>query len=112
MSEEPVSEGGWATDDDRAASVFEATLQPATGGRLLRGARVVAAFAAELAMGLLPAPSVSDVVVTRRRDGREVLRVPAGDPNVPGTMLGLMRSQLDELTAAEFMEEWGVREGA
>jgi hypothetical protein len=101
---------GAAEDGSRAANVFAATLQPRPGGRLVRSARFLAAFAAELAWGLLPAPSLSDVVVTRRRDGVAVLRVAAGDPNVPGDMLALVQRQLDELDPATFLAEWGARE--
>ena len=92
----------------RAAEVYEATLEPRPGGRLLRSARFLAAFAAELAWGLLPAPSLSDVVVTRRADGVELLRVAAGDPNVPGDMLRVVQRQLDDRTPADFLAEWGA----
>ncbi|WP_138732386.1 hypothetical protein [Modestobacter excelsi] len=92
----------------RASDVYEATLQPRRGGRLVRSARFLAAFAAELAWGLLPQPSLSDVVVTRRADGAEVVRVSAGDPNVPGEMLGLVQRHLAELSPAAFLAEWGA----
>jgi hypothetical protein len=97
---------------ERATDVYEATLQPRPGGRLLRSGRLLAAFAAELAWGLLPAPSLSDVVVARRRDGAEVLRVSAGDPNVPGDMLALVQRHLATLTRAEFLAEWGAEDPA
>jgi hypothetical protein len=96
----------------RAADVFVATLEARPGGRLLRSARLLAAFVAELAWGLLPAPSVSDVVVTRRRDGVELVRVEAGDPNVPGEMLALVQRQLEVLDPAAFLAEWGATEPA
>jgi hypothetical protein len=90
-----------------AAEVLEAALVARPGGRLLRSARFLAAFTAELAMGLLPAPSLSDVVVTRRDDGTEVLRVPAGDPTVPGDMLRLVQRQLEEQDLGTFLADWG-----
>jgi hypothetical protein len=93
-------------DDVRAADVLVARLEPRRGGRALRGARLLAAFAAELALGLLPAPSVSDVVVRRRDDGAEVLREPAGDPNVPGDMLRYVQQQLEALGVEDFLREW------
>jgi hypothetical protein len=99
-------------DSQRAAEVVEATLRPRAGGRVLRSGRLLAAFAAELAWGLLPQPSLSDVVVTRRRDGAEVLRVSAGDPNVPGEMLALVQRHLAELSPAAFLAEWGAEEPA
>ncbi|MCZ2815674.1 hypothetical protein [Modestobacter sp. VKM Ac-2984] len=97
-----------AVDGVRAAEVYEATLQPRPGGRVLRGARLAAAFVAELAWGLIPGPSLHDVVVTRRADGDEVVRVSAGDPSVPGDMLALVRRQLGELSPAAFLAEWGA----
>jgi hypothetical protein len=93
-----------------ARDVFVATLEPRPGGRLLRSVRLAAAFAAELAWGLLPAPSLSDVVVTRRRDGVELVRVEAGDPTVPGEMLGSVQRQLDSLDPAAFLAGWGATE--
>jgi hypothetical protein len=97
--------------EERAADVYAATLQPRPGGRLVRSARLLAAFAAELAWGLLPQPSLSDVVVTRRADGVEVVRVSAGDPNVPGEVLGLVQRHLAELSPAAFLAEWGADSG-
>jgi hypothetical protein len=51
-------------------------------------------------------------VVTRRRDGAEVLRVSAGDPNVPGEMLALVQRHLAELGPAAFLAEWGAEDPA
>ena len=98
------------TDGGRAADVYEATLQPKPGGRLERGARLAGAFVAELAWGLIPSPDLFDVVVTRRSDGAEVLRVGAGNPNVPGDMLGLVNQHLADLSPAAFLDEWGAEE--
>ena len=54
-------------------------------------------------MGLLPGPDVHDVVVTRREDGEEVLRVPAGDPFMPGDLLARVRTELQELDPETFL---------
>jgi hypothetical protein len=96
------------SDPVRAADVYVAGLEPRTGGRLVRSARLFAAFVSELAWGLLPAPSVSDVVVRRRDDGGEVLRVEAGDPNVPGDMLRFVQGQLERLDPGAFLAEWAA----
>ena len=104
--------GAEGTGGRRASDVYQAMLRPRPGGRLLRSARLLAAFAAELAWGLLPQPSLSDVVVTRRADGGEVLRVSAGDPNVPGDMLALVQRHLAELSPAGFLAEWGAEDRA
>jgi hypothetical protein len=98
------------SSDVRAREVFLAVLQPRPGGRLLRSGRFLAAFAAELFWGLLPGPSLSDVVVTRRSDGAELVRVPAGDPMVAGDLLASVQRQLDELTPAAFLAGWGATE--
>ena len=94
-------------DDVRAAEVLVADLEPRPGGRLLRGARLLGAVAAELAWGLVPGPSLSDVVVRRRDDGSEVLRVPAGDPVVPGDQLRHVREMLETLGPQDFLRAWG-----
>ncbi|MGY2065736.1 hypothetical protein [Blastococcus sp. SYSU DS0619] len=67
------------------------------------------AFLAELLWGIVPGPSVHDVVVTRLDDGREVLRVPAGDPMVAGDMLQSVGAELERLGPEEFLAAWDVR---
>ena len=79
---------------------------------MLRSARLAAAFVSEMVGGLFPGPSLHDVVVTRRADGVEVLRVWAGDPAVPGDMLAQVQRQLADRSPAEFLAEWGAEEPA
>ena len=93
----------------RAAAVFSADLAPRPGSRLLHVARVAGAFLSELLFQLLPAPSVHDVVVTRRDDGAEVLRVPAGEPMTAGDLLRSVRAELDRLGPEEFLAGWRPR---
>jgi hypothetical protein len=100
---------GPGSDDVPAAQVLVADLEPRPGGRLVRAARLLAAFAAELALGLLPAPSLFDVVVRRRSDRTEVVRVPAGDTTAPGDMLRFVREQLASSDAGTFLAEWRER---
>jgi hypothetical protein len=52
------------------------------------------------------------VVVTRRRDGAELVRVSAGDATVPGEMPGVVQRQLDELDPASFLAGCGATEPA
>ena len=95
-------------DDVRATTLYSAALEPRPGGRARHRLRVVGAFVAELAWGLLPAPTVHDVVVRRRDDGAEVLRVPSEDPTVPGEMLAAIRGELDAMAPEEVLAEWSV----
>ena len=99
------------TDGVRAADVFVAELRPRHGGRLRHAARIAGAFLSELAWQLLPPPDVHDVVVVRRADGEEVLRVPAGDPLLPGEMLARVRAELDSLDPETFLAGWWPRSG-
>ena len=93
----------------RAADVFEVDLRPRHGGRLQHVLRIVGAFVSQLALQLLPAPDVHDVVVRRRDDGEEVLRIPAGDPLLPGDVLALVRSELATLDPEAFLAGWRSR---
>ena len=100
-------EGG--ADDVRAADVFVADLLPRPGGRLLQGLRLAGAALSELLLELIPDPSVHDVVVTRRDDGTEVLREPAGVPLLAGELLGQIRDELERLDPDTFLEGWSAR---
>jgi hypothetical protein len=66
----------------------------------------VGAALSELSLQLLPAPSVHDVVVTRRADGSEVLRVPAGEPLLAGDLLGRIRDELERVDPVTFLAGW------
>jgi len=101
-------EGG-AGDDVRAADVFVADLRPRPGGRLVQGLRLAGAALSELLLQLVPAPSVHDVVVTRRDDGTEVLREPAGVPLLAGELLGRIRDEMERLDPDTFLEGWSAQ---
>jgi hypothetical protein len=70
-----------------AADVFALDLRPRPGGRLRHVLRIAGAFAAQLLASLVPSLAVHDVVVTRRADGEEVLRVPTEDVLSEGDLL-------------------------
>ena len=95
----------------RAADVFVADFERRSGGPVRHRVRVLGAFVGSLFQGLVPLPAVHDVVVRRRDDGTEVLRVPAGDPTVPGDLLRLVQRQLEEHDVATFLAEWSPRAG-
>jgi hypothetical protein len=98
-----VGRGGIA-----AADVFAAELRPRPGGWLLQRARVVGAFVSELLWELVPSPSVHDVVVTRRDDGTEVLREPAGAPLYAGELLAQIRAELTRVDPESFLRSWSA----
>jgi hypothetical protein len=100
---------GGAGDGTRAADVFVADLRPRPGGRLLQGIRLAGAALSELLLELIPSPSVHDVVVTRRDDGTEVLREPAGVPLLAGELLGQIRDEMERLDPDTFLDEWSAR---
>jgi hypothetical protein len=106
--EAAATEGG-AEDAVRAADVFVADLRPRPGGRLMQGIRLAGAALSELLLQLVPAPSVHDVVVTRRDDGTEVLREPAGVPLLAGELLGRIREEMARVDPDTFLEEWSAK---
>lgn len=97
--------------DARAQDVYAAALETPLGTPGRQRLRVAGAFVAELAWGLLPHPSVSDLVVRRLADDVEVVRVPAGDPNSSGDLLARTRADLAALTPAAFDDRWGLEPG-
>ena len=92
-----------------ASQVLTASLEPMAGGRLRRAARLVGAVVSQLGLQLIPSPALHDVVVRRRDDGSEVLRVASFDPLQSGDMLMFVRAQLDELDEERFLAEWESR---
>lgn len=105
-ADDDVGSASPSTGGVRAADVFVADLRPRHGGRLRHAARIAGAFLSQLAWQLLPPPDVHDVVVVRRADGEEVLRVPAGDPLVPGDMLARVRGELQASDPETFLAGW------
>jgi hypothetical protein len=95
-----------------AADVFAAELHPRRGGYLLQRARVAGAFVSELMWELVPSPSVHDVVVTRRDDGTEVLREPAGAPLYAGDLLAQIQAELTRVDPETFLRSWSAQNPA
>jgi len=93
----------------RAVGVFVVDFRPRRGGRLMHVLRLAGAFASQLALQLIPSPDVHDVVVSRRDDGEEVLRVPAGDPLLPAEVLTHVRRELETLDPETFLDGWRPR---
>ncbi|MGY1804458.1 hypothetical protein ACI78T_14360 [Blastococcus sp. SYSU D00922] len=106
MDEAPTD--GGADGTVRAADVFVADLRPRPGGPALQRLRLAGAALSELLLELIPSPSVHDVVVTRRDDGTEVLREPAGPPLRAGELLGQIRDELERLDPEAFLRGWSA----
>jgi hypothetical protein len=104
--EGPAQPDGGSGEGPRAADVFAVELRPRTGGRLMYRVRLAGAVLSELTLQLLPAPSLHDVVVTRRDDGNEVLRVPAGEPLRAGELLAQIRDEVERLDPETFLASW------
>ena len=94
--------GEWPT----AAEVFTLSLRPRPGGRLRYVLRIAGAFAAQFLASLVPSLAVHDVVVTRRADGEEVLRLPPEDVLSEGDLLAHMRQQMEGMDEETFLAEW------
>lgn len=81
---------------------------PRRDGRVLRAARRAGAVVAEASFGFLPAPSVGDLIVTRRATGAELLRTAAGDAHAAPGVLARARADLLTLSVEDFASEWGI----
>jgi hypothetical protein len=103
---------GGTPEGRRAADVFSLSLRPRPGGRVRHGLRLAGAFASQMTGQLVPSPAVHDLVVIRRTDNAEVLRVPAEDPLTVGDLVAYMREQLEELDEEAFLAEWQSRAGS
>lgn len=86
-----------------AADEFDIELRPRLGGQVLGGLRFGAAVIEELFQGWLPAPSLSDLVVSRRSGGTEVSRTSAGDSQAATDLLLHVRTQFREQSVEQFM---------
>lgn len=92
--------------DDLAREHYAAELRSRPGGTGQRRLRWLGTFVSGLLEGLVPAPSLQDLVVVRRADGIEVLRTPAGEANEATALLNDVERQLETETVASFSETW------
>ena len=94
-----------------AGDLYEHRLEPQQGGRLRRLARAVWVVG-DLVAAAVAAPidltSAGDVVVRRKVDAVEVLRVPAGPPEEAARMLAHVGEQLEDMSPEEFRGAWGI----
>lgn len=98
-----------ADEEPLAGAVLSVSVEAPTSRRR-RVLRVVTLplriYAAGL--GVIDEPSYGDVVVRRRDDGSEVLRVPVHGAEETAIQVAHVRAQLDDLTEDEFLEHWSI----
>lgn len=97
------------TPEERAGDVYAVALRERPVGRVRGAVRVVWGAVATGFLGLVPAPSEGDLIVTRRSDGAQLLRTQAGDAEAAAALLAHVEEQLATLSAAEFAERWSLR---
>lgn len=98
-------------DAARAGEIYEAELAPArTAAGVVRGVLRGAAALAHQLVGDALHPSAGDLVVRRRSDDAEVMRIDAGDGEQAAYLMDHVRTQLAELTPAQFEEAWTLGE--
>ena len=83
-------------------------VRPRRDGPVHRAARRVGTLVAEASSGFVPAPSVGDLVVTRRSTGVELLRTSAGDAHEAPGFLASARADLLTLSVEDFAARWGI----
>ena len=97
-----------STPSPTAGDVYEHELTASRGGRVRRALSGVANAVVNVEGGPLELASVGDVVVRRRADGVEVLRVPAGPSEEAALTLEEIEEQLRSVTPDAFRERWGI----
>ncbi len=98
-----------ATYEPTAADeVYSSALEPPPRGPI--GRAVCSALDLWCAMtgGVLELTSAADVVVRRRSDAGEELRVAGGPPSVSLGLLEQVRADLVAMGPDEFRSEWGI----
>lgn len=98
MSDEPALAG----------DLYEHHLEPHRRGRLRRAVLAAADIVAASLGGLLELSSAGEVVVRRRADAVELVRIPAGPPEEAAQVLAHVREQLETLSPAEFRDAWST----
>jgi hypothetical protein len=94
-------------DFEPAAAHLDATLAGRRGGPVARSARTAASLALAILTGdTVSGPSQTDLVVSRRQTGNEVLRVSAGTLEEADRLLATVREDLRTKSVAEFIAEW------
>lgn len=98
-----------ATYEPTAADeIYSSALEPPPRGRVGRVVRSALDLWCAMTGGLLELTSSADVVVRRRSDAGEELRIAGGAPTVSLSLLEQVRIDLEEMSPEEFRVEWGL----
>lgn len=95
--------------NEHAGDVYSVELATYTGGKAVRQFlfRLVTLVSAPIS-GWVGGPSIAQLVVRRRSDDVEVLRMDAGDEEASGLLIHELRDQLETLTPDEFQDRWDL----
>lgn len=95
--------------NEKAGDVYSVELAAYAGGKAVRQflLRLVNLLSAPVS-GWVDGPSIAQLVVRRRSDDVEVLRVDAGGEEGAGLLFHELRNQLETLTPDEFQDRWDV----
>jgi hypothetical protein len=94
---------------DAAVHSFSADLRPQADNRIVALLKMTGTAVEQLiTQGETPPASGSDLVISRRSDGSEVVRISAGDRVEAGNLLASARAQLEKQSSEQFLKSWGV----
>lgn len=110
MSDTSVTTGG-APDFEPASTHLEAEVVARRSSPVGKSVRAIA----NLAIGLVTGDgdtglSTSDLIVTRREGGGEILRISVGSVLEGDQLLQRVRQDLDSKTVTQFLSEWRLPE--
>lgn len=91
-----------------AAEIYHVHLEPHPRPRGRRILRAALDLWCATSGGLLELSSAGDVVVRRRVDDGEELRIFAGPPGTAAPMLNQIREDLEEFSPEDFRSAWGL----
>lgn len=91
-----------------ADEIYTSALEPPPRGPVTRVLRSALDLWCAMTGGLLELTSSADVVVRRRSDAAEELRIAGGAPPVTLSLLERVRTDLDQMSPDQFRAEWGI----
>lgn len=91
-----------------ADEIYTSALEPPVRGRVGRVLRAALDLWCAMTGGLLELTSSADVVVRRRSDDGEEMRVAGAAPTVSLSLLEQVRIDLVAMSPDQFRSEWGI----